>query len=218
MRKVAVTLGVMVALLGGVLALTLAPEGQAARAQTASASSGVEVELFAPESGDVAGRSAKGFFVDLEAKFPTGVAATGAREELSGPGVHANAPPFPSAFAPGKDDAFPGLIVLFRTTKIGAGSGQNLAGLFNLVGFTNREPGKTHVWATWIVGDSLFGQGPSRAFVAIAKDKDKNGVYDDAPNAVPDADGNGVVNAADLRSFGVASNVESVPFTINPNP
>lgn len=218
MRKVVVGLGAMFALLVGILALLVAPEERVARAQAASSPGGVEVELFAPEKRDVAGRNARGFLVDLEAKFSTGVAATGATEELTGPGAHANQPPFPSAFGPGKDDAFPGLIVLFNTTRIGAGPGQNLAGLFNIVSFTNREPGKTHVWATWIVGAPGFGQGPSRVFVAIAKDKDGNGVYDDAPNAVPDADGNGVVNAADLRAFGVASNIESVPFIINPNP
>lgn len=216
MHKLAVGLGAMLAFLIGVVALSVAPEQQA-EAQDAP-SDGVKVEVSAPEKGDAAGRNAKGFLVDLEAEFPTGVVATGAKEELSGPGVHANAPPFPSAFAPGKDDAFPGLMVLLETTRVGVGSGQNLAGLFNLVGFTDRKPGETHVWATWIVGDSLFGQGQTRAHVAIAADKNGNGIYDDAPNAVPDSDGNGMVNAADLRAFGVASEVVSVPFSINPNP
>jgi len=171
-----------------------------------------------PKKPLAAGRAAKGFFVDLEAEFPTGVAATGAREQLAGPGVHQNAPPFPGAFAPGKDESFPGLIVLLSTTEIGAGPGQNLAGLFNLTGFTDRSVRETEVWATWIVGDSLFGEGRSTAYVAIAADKDRNGVFDDAPAAVPDADGDGDVDRKDLKKFGVASNIERIPFVINPKP
>lgn len=221
MRKTVVGSGVVAALLVGVLTLSLAPredaEAQSA-AKSVSASNGVKVEVFAPEQGHRAGRDGKGFFVDLEATFPTGVKATGAKEQLSGPLAHMNAPPFPSAFGPGKDDAFPGLIVLLSTTEIGAGPGQNLAGLFNLTGFTDRAPGETEVWATWIVGDSLFGEGPSKAYVAIAKDKNKNGVFDDAPAAVRDFNKDGKANRADLERFGVASNIEAVPFVINPRP
>lgn len=222
MRKMILGLAMSLALSVALVAFALASEDEAkaqTAARTASANNQpVEVEVFAPEKGHAAGRSAKGFIVDLEAEFPTGVAATGAKEELSGPAAHANTPPFPSPFGPGKDDAFPGLIVMLSTTEIGAGPGQNLAGLFNLVGFTDRKPGETEVWATWIVGDSLFGQGRSKAYVAIAKDKDKNGVFDDAPASVPDANGDGKVNQIDLRKFGVASNIEAIPFTINPRP
>lgn len=219
MRKTALGLGVGLALLAGAVVFSATPGEEAdAAVRNASAGERVKVEVFAPEPGHNAGRSAKGFFVDLEAEFPTGVEATGAKEQLSGPGAHMNQPPFPSSFGPGKDDAFPGLIVLLSTTEIGAGPGQNLAGLFNLTGFTDRKPGETEVWATWIVGDSLFGQGPSKAYVAIAKDKDGNGVYDDAPAAIPDASGDGKVDQVDLRKFGVASNIEVVPFRINARP
>lgn len=69
-------------------------------------------------------------------------------------------------------------------------------------------PGETEVWSTWIVEDSLFDQSPSKAYVAIAKDKNNNGVYDDAPAAVPDANGDSKVDRADLRTFGAASDVE----------
>lgn len=55
-------------------------------------------------------------------------------------------------------------------------------------------PGETEVWSAWIVEDSLFDQGPSKAYVAIAKDKNNNGVYDDAPAAVPDANGDSKVD------------------------
>jgi hypothetical protein len=218
----ALGLGLLLALVIGAVALTTGDreEAQAAEKGTGGKGSGkgVEVEVFAPERNHAAGRNASGFFVDLEAEFPTGVRATGAREQLTGPGVHQNAPPFPGAFNAGKDESFPGLIVLLSTTEIGAGPGQNLAGLFNLTGFTDRQEDSTEVWATWIVGAPLFGEGESTAYVAIAADKDKNGVFDDAPGAVPDADGDGDVDKKDLEAFGVASNIEEVPFVINPNP
>jgi len=212
--------GLILALLIGMLA---APTGrgeaqEAERKAGQEEGKGVEVEVFAPEGGHAAGRHASGFFVDLEAEFPTGVGATGAKEQLTGPGAHQNQPPFPGAFGPGKDESFPGLVVLLSTTEIGAGPGQNLAGLFNLTGFTDRSAGETEVWATWIVGAPLFGEGESTAYVAIAADKDDNGVFDDAPGAVPDSDGDGDVDKKDLRAYGVASNIEEVPFVINPNP
>jgi hypothetical protein len=207
------------ALVVGLLALA-SGRGEAQATQGPRAEGGgkpVSVEVFAPEKGDAAGRNASGFLVDLAAEFPTGVAATGAKEQVTGPGAHQNAPPFPGAFAPGKDESFPGLIVLLSTTGIGAGPGQNLAGLFNLTGFTDRK-NETEVWTTWIAGAPLFGEGKSTAYVAVAADKDGNGVFDDAPNAVPDADGDGDVDRRDLKAFGVASNIGEVPFSINPTP
>jgi len=215
---VALGLGLLVALVIGAVALTAGGREEAQAAEKKDDDKGIKVEVFAPENNHAAGRNASGFFVDLEAEFPTGVAATGAREQLTGPGVHQNAPPFPGAFNAGKDESFPGLIVLLSTTEIGAGPGQNLAGLFNLTGFTDRQPDSTEVWATWIVGAPLFGEGESTSYVAVAADKDKNGVFDDAPGAVPDADGDGDVDKKDLEAFGVASNIEEIPFVINPNP
>lgn len=211
--------GLILALLIGMLAAdTGRGEAQASgRKAGHEGKKDVEVEVFAPEKGHVAGRNADGFFVDLEAEFPTGVEATGSREQLTGPGAHQNQPPFPGTFGPGKDESFPGLVVLLSTTELGAGPGQNLAGLFNLTGFTDRSAGETEVWATWIVGAPLFGEGESTAYVAVAADKDDNGVFDDAPGAVPDSDGDGDVDKKDLEKFGVASNIEKVPFVINPN-
>jgi hypothetical protein len=54
--------------------------------------------------------------------------------------------------------------------------------------------------------------------VAVVDDLDGNGVYDDAPDVVPDADGNGRVDAWDLRDLGVASNIAVVPFSISGDP
>jgi hypothetical protein len=50
--------------------------------------------------------------------------------------------------------------------------------------------------------------------VAVAADRNKDGVYNDAPAVVPDSNGDGRINAADLEAYGVASNIVAVPFEI----
>jgi hypothetical protein len=52
--------------------------------------------------------------------------------------------------------------------------------------------------------------------VAVAKDHNGDGVFNDAPNVLPDADGNGVCDKKDLKAFGLASNIEKARFFINP--
>jgi len=184
----------------------------------------VTVEVFAPGRGDVAGISNRAFLVDLAADFKNyDLAATGfTTPELSGPGAHNNVAPFPGVFAAGNDAKFPGLIVLLSTTTLGAGQGQNLAGLFNIVTVTDRSTlGKvpvTELWATWIVGAAGFGTGNSHLLVAIAADKNGNGIFDDAPNVVPDANGDGKIDSTDLVAFGIVSNIAEVDFVINANP
>jgi hypothetical protein len=49
--------------------------------------------------------------------------------------------------------------------------------------------------------------------VAIAGDTDHNGVLDDAPDTVPDADSDGDVDQKDLQAIG-ATSIKSVDFTI----
>jgi hypothetical protein len=46
-------------------------------------------------------------------------------------------------------------------------------------------------------------------------DKNKDGIYNDAPAAVPDANRDGRINAVDLKAYGVASNIVAVPFQIS---
>jgi hypothetical protein len=184
----------------------------------------VEVELFAPGRGDRAGVGSKGWFVDLAATYPTLAASGFTAEQLTGPGVHANAAPFPGAFAPGQDDRLPGLIVLVSTTQTQqadgtptglAGPGQNLAGVFNLTGVTDRTATSAEIWDTWIVGAPVFGRNTaSTVYVAVAADKNHDGVYNDAPATVPDVNQDGHVDAKDLKAFGVASNVASARFFI----
>ncbi len=180
----------------------------------------VKIDVFAPSHGDRAGFHGVGFLVDMEVDFPTtNLAATGfTTPQLTGPGGHANIAPFPGPSAPGKDEHFPGLIVLFSTTQLGAGSCQNLANLFNITGLTNRDSHETELWATWIIGADKFRpspeETPSTLSVAVAKDLDGDGIFNDAPDVVLDANHDGVCDENDLRAFGLASKVTTVRFFI----
>lgn len=178
----------------------------------------VSVEMFAPQRGDHAGVGGRAWFVDLAVSYEGGLESSGfTTPQLTGPGVHASAAPFPGTFSPGKDDRLPGLIVLLSTTTLGAGACQNVSNLFNLTGVTDVDQGQAEIWDTWIVGAPLFGVGvKSEIFVAVADDLNGDGVYNDAPDALPDANGDGRCDEADLRRFGVASNIEKTRFFINP--
>lgn len=178
----------------------------------------VQVEMFAPADGDRAGIGGRGWFVDLAIIYDKPLAGTGfTGEQLTGPGGHNNVPPMPGTFSTGVDDRLPNLIVLASTTIVGAGSCQNLANLFNLTGVTNVEPDATEIWDTWIVGAPNFGVNTdSTVLAAVAADLNGDGIYNDAPAAVPDADGNGVCDRKDLRAFGLASNIARARFFINP--
>src|SRR6266480_3825089 len=195
-------------------AVVAATATAAANRKTASkrANSPVQVEVFAPRTGDVAGKQSKGFFVDLALRYPS-LAASGADFQLTGPTTHQNQAPFPGTFSAGVDEKVPGLIVLLSTTTVGAKNAQNLAGLFNLTGFTNQKTNE--IWDTWIVGAPSFGKNVRSVLrVAVAADKNKDGIYNDAPAVVPDANHDGRINAVDLEAYGIASNIAVVPFEI----
>src|SRR5205823_9410102 len=71
--------------------------------------------------------------VDLKAELNSNLASTGASPELTGPGAHGNAAPFPGSFGIGANvDHFPGLVVLLSSTRGGAGAGQNVANDFTI--------------------------------------------------------------------------------------
>lgn len=179
----------------------------------------VDIDIHAPHSGDVVGIESRGWFVDLEIEFETDLSATGAELQITGPAGHNNIAPLPGTFSPGADDRLPGLVVLLSTTSVAAGPGTNLANLFNLTGITDRGDGRSEIWDTWIVGAPNFGRDTdSTLYVAVVDDLDGNGVYDDAPNVVPDADGDGDVDAKDLKAIGLASNVKKVKFFISDAP
>jgi hypothetical protein len=185
----------------------------------------VRIEVFAPERGANAGANGFGWFVDMEVDF-LGMnlhRAGFSGLQLTGPGVHSNSPPFPGAFSTGQDDRLPGLVVLTSTTNNTrpgfSGPGTNLANLFNLTGITNRDDKETELWDTWIVGAAIAGQDvDSTLTVAVVDDLNQDGVFDDAPNAVPDLNNDGRVDAQDLDLLGVASNIVTVPFRINGAP
>jgi len=195
-------------------AVVAAVGGAAASGKHASAKADplVKVQVFAPRPGDSAGKASKGFFVDLAVQYPS-LASSGADFQLTGPATHQNQAPFPGVAAPGVDEKLPGLIVLLSTSTVGARNAQNLANLFNLTGFTNQRTNE--IWDTWVVAAPLFGRNVGSVLrVAVAADKNKDGIYNDAPAIVPDANHDGRINAADLRAFGVASEIVTVPFRI----
>src|SRR4051812_19964260 len=184
----------------------------------------VSLEVFAPGNGDNAGIGGAGWFVDLEADSPGGAnGLTGAGFsgfQLTGPGVHANAAPFPGAFSTGHDDRNPGLVVLTSTTVADqpgfTGPGTNLANLFNLTGVTDRSAHQTELWDTWIVGKPIAGQNVNTTLtVAEVADLNHDGIYNDAPDVVTDLNHDGRIDAKDLRALGVASNIVTVPFHIS---
>jgi len=180
---------------------------------SAKADQPVNLQVFAPHPGDTAGKASKGFFVDLAVQYPS-LASSGADFQLTGPTAHQNQAPFPGAAAPGVDEKLPGLIVLLSTSTVGAKNAQNLANLFNPTGLTNQKTNE--IWDTWIVGAPLFGKNvPSVLRVAVAADRNKDGIFNDAPPVVPDANHDGRINATALKAYGVASNIVAVPFLIS---
>ena len=211
-----------------VLGTTVAVTAAASSANATGASrraKPVRIEVFAPERGANAGASGFGWFVDMELDFLgknlQQAGFTGL--QLTGPGVHTNAPPFPGAFSTGQDDRMPGLVVLTSTTNNTlpgfSGPGTNLAGLFNLTGITNRDNKETELWDTWIVGAPIAGQNVDTTLtVAVIDDLNHDGIYNDAPNVVPDLNNDGRIDADDLKLLGVASNIVTVPFRINGDP
>ena len=194
-------------------AVATAATATAGKHPTAKAAPPVKVQVFAPRSGDSVGKASKGFFVDLAVRYPS-LVSSGADFQLTGPGGHQNQAPFPGAAAPGVDEKLPGLIVLLSTSTVGAKNAQNLANLFNLTGFTNQKTNE--IWDTWIIGGPAFGKNVRSVLrVAVAADKNRDGIYNDAPAVVPDSNGDGRINATDLKAFGVASDIVVIPFRIS---
>ena len=186
----------------------------------------VQIEVFAPEHHSNAGIAGKGWFVDMELDFPGGPGGlhqSGFSDlQLTGPGVHNNAAPFPGSFSTGQDDRNPGLVVMTSTTNSTtpfSGPGTNLANLFNITGVSDRSDKETELWDTWLVGAPIAGQDIDTTLtVAEVADLNHDGIFNDAPNVVPDANNDGVIDAKDLKALGVASNVVTVPFHINGAP
>lgn len=202
----------------GIIAAVLAAACTIPATVSADSDRPVDVKMFAPANGDHVGLGGRGWFVDLALQFDTPLANTGFSDfQLTGPAGHNNVAPMPGSFSLGVDDRMPGLIVLLSTTTVGAKSCQNIANLFNLTGVTHLAPLSTEIWDTWIVGAPNFGVNTeSEIFVAVAADANGDGVFNDAPSVVPDADGDGMCDKKDLKAFGLASNIAKARFFINP--
>ena len=214
--------------IGTTAAVTAAASASTSPASSTGAShraKPVRIEVFAPERGANAGASGFGWFVDMEVDFlgknlqQAGFSGL----QLTGPGVHTNVAPFPGLFSTGRDDRLPGLVVLTSTTNNTlagfSGPGTNLANLFNLTGITNRDSKETELWDTWIVGAAIAGQNVDTTLtVAVIADLNHDGIFNDAPNVVPDLNNDGRIDANDLKLLGVASNIVTVPFRINGDP
>jgi len=179
----------------------------------------IHIEMFAPAKGDKVGIGGRGWFVDLAIQYSnTTLEQTGFSSlQLTGPAAHNNIAPFPGTFSVGADDKLPGLIVLLSTTGVGAMSCQNIANLFNLTGISNVTEDEIEIWDTWLIGAPNFGVNvDSKIYVAVAADTNGDGIYNDAPNVIPDSNGDGICDTKDLREFGLASNIAKAQFFINP--
>ncbi|MCA1644168.1 MAG: hypothetical protein LC797_01455, partial [Chloroflexi bacterium] len=94
--------------------------GMAGAESEAGGSKSVNLAVFTPQSGDLAGVGGKAFLVDLAARFQGNLASTLWSPELTGPGAHQDTNSFPGTFAIGADkDHFPGLVVLLSSTPRG---------------------------------------------------------------------------------------------------
>lgn len=178
------------------------------------------VEVLTPRPGTSTGIEGKAWMLDLNVRYRDGLKAAGwTGPQLTGPEKHNNVPPAAGTFSPGKDDKLPGVVVLLSTTaadKPGfSGPGTNLANLFNVTAIAEQGRRGSTIADSWLVGGAFFGMNTDTVLtVAVVDDLDHNGVLDDAPATVPDADGNGIVDARDLKALGVASNIETVRFRI----
>jgi hypothetical protein len=159
----------------------------AAVSTTTSTTSATAVtgQAFSPEPNSVQGVSGTGILVDVafRSKDPTLVKA-GIR--TSGPG------------RPGRNAAFPGLVITLSTTDASLGGPlANLADLFQLVSVSQQPDGSAEVWATWVNAAAKFG-------VDVDSVLDAYVVRGDAPATVP----------ADRNGLDVVSNVIHVGFHI----
>lgn len=186
----------------------------------------VEIEVETPHRGDRVGIGGRGWMVDLEIAYQSPLATTGFTRQadgatpgfqITGPGAHNAIAPYPGTFGAGADDRLPGLIVLLTTTGDATGGPcQNLANLFNLTGVTDLRNDETELWDTWLIGAPNFGVDvDTTLFAAVVSDLNGDGIYNDAPDVLPDMNGDGLCTQQDLIDYGVVSNIEQVHFHIN---
>ena len=175
----------------------------------------VNLEVFTPKNGNLAGAGSRAFMVDMKAEFSGDLASTGASQDLTGPHVQRRTAAFTGDLSLGANgEHFPGLVVLLSSSRAGVGPGQNVANDFTIATTPDRRKDRTEVWSTWIVGaPNVFGtpgqNTASRLFVAVVRGC--------APDVVVDMDENGTFDERDLElmGFDVISNIVKRDFTIN---
>jgi len=126
---------------GAIVAATAVGGGGASMARASGSDREAEIKVWVPRSGDVAGVGNKAFFVDLSVRYKHSdlLGAGFTSPQITGPGAHQNLPPFPKPATIGHHESIPNLVVLLDGTAVGAKQCQNLAGLFELTGVTNRQ-------------------------------------------------------------------------------
>lgn len=202
----------------------------------------VRLEVPIPSPGDIGGYDARAYIVAASVQFPGDLSTTGLGQgvnritgnpttvaELTGPGAHQQLPPFPGDFtATANSDHFPGFVLwqdTFRGNARVLGNPpdvykdplldvKNVAGLFEITTVINQTTKGTKVWTDWI-------QGGSGNFGRINEVTETNMVVTmvegQAPNAIVDANNDGVFDENDLTAMGykVISNTVKIKFYVN---
>jgi hypothetical protein len=152
---------------------------------SSTAATAATVQVFSPEPNSIQGVCGNGIVIDLSIKSRD--------SNLLKAAIRASQPG-----QPGRNPAYPNLVVTLSTTEPSLGGPQaNIAGLFQIVSVSQQSDGSGEVWATWVNGQPRFGVDIDSALDAYI-------VGQDAPATVP----------ADRAGLNVASNVAHVPFHV----
>jgi hypothetical protein len=152
---------------------------------TTASSTAVTGQAFSPEANSIQGTGGAGILVDLAFKTK--------EADLLKAAVRTTSPG-----RPGRNPAFPGLVVTLSTTDPALGGAQaNLADLFQIISTAQLPDGSTQVWATWANGLPRFGTDVDSVLEAYV-------VRGDAPVSV----------TSDRSGLDVVSNVINVQFHI----
>jgi hypothetical protein len=176
-------------------------------------------QILTPRPGDVAGDNGKDWIVDLKVRYPSVEAAGFTTPQLTGPGVHNNAAPFPGSFSTGADEHLPGLVVLDSNSSASlpgfSGPGTNLANLFNVTALVDQNRHGVQIQDTWLIGAPFAGVDVDTTLTAaVVGDSNHDGVLNDAPAVVKDANDDGRVDVRDVKALGLAGPVQTVRFHI----
>ena len=114
----------------------------------------------------------------------------------------------------------PGLVVLTSAPRTAAGArGPERAGRpVQPQPRHQPDPEGDQAVGTWLVGDAVAGGDATPRSRGAGQGPEQRGIFNDAPDVVADANGDGDVDGKNLRALGVASNVVRLPFHIRGAP